>query len=116
MDLSSLYKASSASRTNISKFNNLYFGGSFEDFKKEFSAQAGGNFGSGWTWLVADGDKVMIEYTSNADTPIAHGRKPVLTLDVWEHAYYVDYRNARPDYIAAFWNLVNWDFVNSNLG
>ena len=89
--------------------------GSFDDFKEKFSTSAATNFGSGWTWLVKDGSGVKIVNTSNAGTPITDGQDPVLTIDVWEHAYYVDYRNARPKYIEAFWNLVNWDFVNKNL-
>ena len=91
--------------------------GSFDKFKEEFSAAAANNFGSGWTWVVKKNDgTVAIENTSNAGTPIKDKRWPVLTLDVWEHAYYIDYRNARPKYIDVFWNLVNWDFVNKNLG
>lgn len=89
--------------------------GSFEKFKEEFSASAAGNFGSGWTWLVGSNDGVEIFNTGNADTPMKHGKKALMTIDVWEHAYYVDYRNARPKYIEHFWNLVNWDFVNSQL-
>ncbi len=85
--------------------------GDFSTFKNKFSAAAAAQFGSGWAWVVKDGDKLAIETTSNADTPVAHGKSVVLTLDVWEHAYYVDYRNARPKYIEAFWNLVNWDNV-----
>lgn len=90
--------------------------GSFDKFKEEFTNQAVGNFGSGWTWLVktADGG-VDIVNTSNAETPLTDSSvTPVLTADVWEHAYYIDYRNARPDYMKAFWNLVNWDFVAKN--
>ena len=90
--------------------------GSFSDFKSAFSTTAAGVFGSGWAWLVKGGYGVDIVTTSNAGTPITEGKTPVLTIDVWEHAYYVDYRNARPQYIDAFWNLVNWDFVNSSLG
>ena len=90
--------------------------GSFEAFKKEFSEKAAGNFGSGWTWLVKKPDgSVAIVSTSNAETPLTTQDKPILTIDVWEHAYYIDYRNARPNYIEAFWKLVNWDFVNENL-
>jgi Fe-Mn family superoxide dismutase len=91
--------------------------GSFDKFKEAFSAQAGGVFGSGWAWLVKKGDKLEIMQTSNAGCPITEsGVTPLLTCDVWEHAYYIDYRNARPDYINAWWNLVNWDFANENLG
>lgn len=91
--------------------------GSFDKFKADFSNAAATNFGSGWTWLVKKRDgTVAIESTGNANTPIKNGVQPALTIDVWEHAYYIDYRNARPKYIEAFWNLVNWDFVNKNLG
>ncbi|MDX1654366.1 MAG: superoxide dismutase [Candidatus Competibacteraceae bacterium] len=87
--------------------------GSFEDFKKQFNEKGAGNFGSGWTWLVKNDDgSVEIVNTDDADTPVAHGRKPILTADVWEHAYYIDYRNARPKYLEAFWNVVNWDYVS----
>lgn len=90
--------------------------GSFADFKEQFSKSAAGNFGSGWTWLVKDANgKLAIVNTSNAGCPLTEGQTPVLTVDVWEHAYYVDYRNARPKYLEAFWALVNWDFVASNL-
>jgi len=90
--------------------------GSFEAFKKEFSEKAAGNFGSGWTWLVKKPDgSLAIVNTDDADTPVTGSDKPLLTIDVWEHAYYIDYRNARPNYIEAFWKLVNWDFVNENL-
>ncbi|MBS3805574.1 MAG: superoxide dismutase [Fe] [Oleiphilaceae bacterium] len=90
--------------------------GSFEDFKKEFNDKAVANFGSGWTWLVKKPDgSVAIANTSNAETPLTGPDTPVLTADVWEHAYYIDYRNSRPNYLEAFWNLVNWDFVNKNL-
>ena len=87
--------------------------GSVEAFVKAFSDAAAGNFGSGWTWLVKDPDgKLSILNTSNADTPIRRGLTPLLTIDVWEHAYYIDYRNARAGYIQAFFDkLVNWDFV-----
>lgn len=90
--------------------------GSFDKFKTEFSAQAAGNFGSGWTWLVKDSSgNLEILNTDDADTAMKHGKTAILTIDVWEHAYYVDYRNARPSYIEAFWKLVNWDFANKNL-
>lgn len=90
--------------------------GSFDKFKEEFSASAAGNFASGWTWLVrtSSGDLEIVN-TDDAETPMTSGSTALMTIDVWEHAYYVDYRNARPKYIEAFWNLVNWDFVNSNL-
>ena len=85
------------------------------DFKKEFK-EAAMTLGSGWAWLVKDGDSLKVMKTSNADTPLAHGLKALLTIDVWEHAYYLDYQNRRPDYVSAFFeNLVNWDFVASNL-
>ncbi|WP_339897570.1 superoxide dismutase [Fe] [uncultured Gilvimarinus sp.] len=90
--------------------------GSFDKFKEEFTAQAVGNFGSGWTWLVKKADgSVAIVNTSNAETPLTDDSvTPLLTVDVWEHAYYIDYRNARPKYMDAFWALVNWEFVNAN--
>jgi Fe-Mn family superoxide dismutase len=91
------------------------FGG-FADFKEKFSTAAAKQFGSGWAWVVKTDDGIAIETTSNADTPVAHGKTAVLTLDVWEHAYYVDYRNARAKYIEEFWKLVNWDFLNKQLG
>lgn len=89
--------------------------GSFGDFKTAFSNAAGGHFGSGWAWVVKDGDKIAIVDTHDAGNPLTEGKTPILTCDVWEHAYYIDYRNARPDYIKAWWNLVNWDFANKNL-
>ncbi len=90
--------------------------GDFAAFKKQFSDAAGGHFGSGWAWLIRDKEGALkVIATHDADTPIKHGDVPLLTCDVWEHAYYIDYRNARPKYIEAFWNLVNWDFVNANL-
>ena len=89
--------------------------GSFDKFKEEFQKSAVGNFGSGWTWLVHTDGGVDIVNTSNAGTPLVGTDKPLLTCDVWEHAYYIDYRNARPKFVEGFWNLVNWDFVNSNL-
>ena len=89
--------------------------GSFDAFKEAFSKSAVGNFGSGWTWLVKKADgSVDIANTSNAATPLTGADKPLLTCDVWEHAYYIDYRNARPKYVESFWNLVNWDFVAKN--
>lgn len=92
------------------------FGG-VEDFKKEFTGAAAGNFGSGWTWLVQNADGTLaVENTSNADTPLRHGKKAVLTIDVWEHAYYIDYRNSRANYLEHYWQIVNWGFAESNLG
>lgn len=90
--------------------------GSFEAFKTEFTNSALNNFGSSWTWLVKKADgSVAIVNTSNAATPLTDASlTPLLTVDLWEHAYYVDYRNARPAYMGAFWNLVNWDFANQN--
>lgn len=90
--------------------------GSFDTFKEQFNTHAANNFGSGWTWLVKNADgSVAISDTSNAESPLTDNSSiPLLTVDVWEHAYYIDYRNSRPNYLEAFWNLVNWDFVNSN--
>ena len=91
--------------------------GSFNDFKTRFSESAVNNFGSGWTWLVKNSDgSLEIVNTRNAANPMTDGKQPLLTCDVWEHAYYIDYRNARPKYVEAFWNLVNWDFVAQNFG
>jgi len=91
--------------------------GSLDAFKGKFSQAAINTFGSGWAWLVRGNDgSLTIESTSNADTPIAHGKQPILTCDVWEHAYYIDYRNARPKFLEAFWNIVNWNFVGKNYG
>ncbi len=91
--------------------------GSFDAFKDAFTKSAVGNFGSGWTWLVKKADgSVDIVNTSNAGTTLTSDDVALLTCDVWEHAYYIDYRNARPKYLENFWNLVNWDFANKNLG
>ncbi len=90
--------------------------GSFDTFKENFTESATGNFGSGWTWLVQNGDgSLAIVNTDDAETPLTGSATPLLTCDVWEHAYYIDYRNARPKYLEAFWNLVNWDFVASQM-
>jgi len=90
--------------------------GSIEKFKEEFSQKATTLFGSGWCWLVKLNDgSLAIEQYFNADTPVKYGKKPILTLDVWEHAYYIDYRNARPSFIAKFFDLINWDFVSKQL-
>ncbi len=90
--------------------------GSYDNFKTEFAAAAATQFGSGWAWLVEEAGALKITKTANADNPLTHGQKPLLTLDVWEHAYYIDFRNARPGYIANYLDkLVNWDFVAANL-
>jgi superoxide dismutase, Fe-Mn family len=90
--------------------------GSFDVFAEKFAAAAVAQFGSGWAWLVSNGDKLDIVTTANADTPIVRGLKPLLTVDVWEHAYYLDYQNRRPDYVKIFLDkLANWDFANANL-
>ncbi|MBT3361016.1 MAG: superoxide dismutase [Rhodospirillales bacterium] len=92
------------------------FGG-LDKFLEEFKTAAVTQFGSGWAWLVADGGSLKIAKTGNADTPLAHGQTPLMTVDVWEHAYYLDFQNRRPDYVQTFLdNLINWDFVAENLG
>jgi superoxide dismutase, Fe-Mn family len=89
--------------------------GSFDSFKEKFSAAAGGQFGSGWGWLcVGPGGTLSVMATPNQDSPLMSGFTPILGLDVWEHAYYLNYQNRRPDYVAAFWNVVNWDVVGAN--
>ncbi|GAA4070742.1 superoxide dismutase [Amphibacillus indicireducens] len=85
--------------------------GSFDQFKEDFKAAATGRFGSGWAWLVVDNGELAITSTPNQDTPIMEGKTPILGVDVWEHAYYLKYQNKRPDYVSAFWNVVNWDKV-----
>lgn len=85
--------------------------GSFEKFKEEFSNAAKARFGSGWAWLVVDGGKLVVTSTPNQDTPLMEGKTPILGLDVWEHAYYLNYQNRRPDYVSAWWNVVNWSKV-----
>lgn len=91
--------------------------GSFDQFKQKFTDAAATLFGSGWAWLVKNKDgSLSIEQTPNAGCPLTKGQTPLLTCDVWEHAYYIDYRNARPQYIEAFWKLVNWDQANKHLG
>ena len=87
--------------------------GDFETFQKEFSDAAATRFGSGWAWLVQDGEAIAVMSAANQDTPLSQGKKPLLGLDVWEHAYYLHYQNKRPDYISAWWNVVNWDEVAS---
>jgi superoxide dismutase, Fe-Mn family len=86
--------------------------GSFDNFKTEFSNAAATRFGSGWAWLSLDKGGLVVESTPNQDSPLSEGRTPILGLDVWEHAYYLNYQNRRPDYVAAFWNVINWDEVS----
>ncbi len=89
--------------------------GSFDEFKTKFAQSGATNFGSGWTWLVKNSDgSIEIVNTSNAANPMTDGKTPLLTIDVWEHAYYIDFRNARPKYLEAIWGLVNWEFVSAN--
>lgn len=91
--------------------------GSFAAFQEEFNDKAVNNFGSSWTWLVKNDDfSLEIVNTSNAGTPMTNRQRAILTCDLWEHAYYIDYRNVRPDYLKGFWALVNWDFANQNFG
>ncbi len=90
--------------------------GSYENFKAEFVTGGVGQFGSGWVWLAAEGETLKIVQTANADTPLTEGLKPILVCDVWEHAYYLDFQNRRPDFLSSFLdNLVNWEFANQNL-
>lgn len=89
--------------------------GSLEGLKSEFNNQAFKTFGSGWVWLILNDSKLEIYSTQNADTPIAKGQQALMTCDVWEHAYYIDTRNSRPNYLKNFWEVLNWDFVSSNL-
>lgn len=101
---------------NIADKLQTDFGG-YEKFAEQLKKAALAQFGSGWAWLVLNAGKLEVVKTSNADTPIAHGLKPLMTVDVWEHAYYLDYQNRRGDYLNAFLNnLINWDFVNIQLG
>jgi len=90
--------------------------GSFDAFKEEFAKAAATRFGSGWAWLVANNGELEIMSTPNQDSPLMEGKTPILGLDVWEHAYYLNYQNRRPDYVSAFWNVVNWDEVSKNFG
>jgi Fe-Mn family superoxide dismutase len=89
--------------------------GSFDSFKEQFAKAAIGRFGSGWAWVIDSGGKLVIESTPNQDSPIMDGKKPIFGIDVWEHAYYLKYQNRRPDYIAAWWNVVNWTEINKRL-
>lgn len=105
-------KPGDAARSKIARIIERDFGG-LQEFKKQFTEEATGHFGSGWAWLVTNQDgSLEVMSTHDADTPLRHGQVPLLTCDVWEHAYYIDYRNARPDYLEAFWNVVDWDFMN----
>ena len=88
--------------------------GSYEDFKAQITEAGPTQFGSGWAWLVADGSGLAIMKTPNADLPMKHSAKALFTIDVWEHAYYIDYRNSRPNYLKGYWAIVNWDFVAAN--
>jgi Fe-Mn family superoxide dismutase len=90
--------------------------GDFATFKQQFSDAAATRFGSGWAWLVVDGGNLAVESTPNQNSPLMEGKQPILGLDVWEHAYYLNYQNRRPDYIAAWWNVVNWDEVATRFG
>jgi len=99
----------------VAEMINLNFG-SLDNFFNEFKSVAMSQFGSGWAWLIRDGEKLKIIKTSNADTPLAQGLKPLFTIDVWEHAYYLDYQNRRADFIEAILrNLINWEFIKNNL-
>jgi Fe-Mn family superoxide dismutase len=89
--------------------------GGFDAFKEQLAKAGVGRFGSGWAWVIDHGGKLVIESTANQDSPLMEGKKPVLGIDVWEHAYYLKYQNRRPDYISAWWNVVNWNEVNKRL-
>jgi superoxide dismutase, Fe-Mn family len=89
---------------------------SFDSFKEQFAKAGVGRFGSGWVWLIDAGGKLVIESSANQDSPLMEGKKAILGLDVWEHAYYLKYQNRRPDYITAWWNVVNWDAVSKRFG
>ena len=108
-------KSGAAPVGNLATQINSTFG-SFDKFKEEFTKAATTRFGSGWAWLVKRGQKLEVISTANQDSPIMEGAFPVIGLDVWEHAYYLKYQNRRPDYLAAFWNVVNWDFVEERFG
>ena len=101
--------------TKIIELINKNFG-NIDTFKEEFNKSALGNFGSGWTWLVQKGDELKITNTDDADNPLTkNGQSAIIGIDVWEHSYYIDYRNKRNEYLNAFWNIVNWEFAESNL-
>lgn len=103
-------KAGGEPRGALAKAIDSDFGG-FTNFKAEFDKAAMGRFGSGWAWLIVKGGKLAVTSSANQDTPLSEGFKPVLGIDVWEHAYYLKYQNRRADYVAAFWNVINWDEV-----
>ena len=108
-------KTDNAPSGEIARLIDAQFG-SFEDFRKEFAAKGAALFGSGWVWLSADAEgKLVITQEAGAGNPVTKGLKPLLTFDVWEHAYYIDYRNARPAYINAIWQIINWEEVNNRL-
>ena len=107
-------KAGGAPTGAIADAINSSFG-SFDKFKEQFKAAAVGRFGSGWAWVIDQGGKLAIESTPNQDNPLMDGKKPVFGIDVWEHAYYLKYQNRRPDYIDAWWNVVNWAEINKRL-
>jgi len=108
-------KAGGAPTGDIASVISSNFG-SFDSFKEKFSSAAGGRFGSGWAWLLKDRNgKFEISSTANQDSPLMEGKKPILGLDVWEHAYYLKYQNRRPEYVSAWWNVVNWNEVNKHL-
>jgi Fe-Mn family superoxide dismutase len=98
----------------IAEAINAAFGG-FDTFKDQMNKAGVGRFGSGWAWLVEANGKLAIESTANQDNPMMEGKKPILGIDVWEHAYYLKYQNRRPDYLAAWWHVINWDAVNKRL-
>lgn len=108
-------KAGGAPRGELAKAIEKAFG-SFDAFKDEFTKAAIGRFGSGWAWLVKKGDGLAVVSTANQDNPLSEGMTPILGIDVWEHAYYLLYQNRRPDYVAAWWNVVNWDAVAEKFG
>jgi Fe-Mn family superoxide dismutase len=103
-------KAGGAPSGELAKAIDAAFG-SFDGFKDEFTKSASTRFGSGWAWLVKKGSGLAVVSTANQDSPLSDGQTPILGIDVWEHAYYLNYQNRRPDYIAAWWNVVNWDAV-----
>ena len=102
-------KGGGAPKGNLAKAIDATFG-SFDKLKELMNAAGTTRFGSGWAWLVKHGDKLEVYSTANQDSPVSEGKLPILGIDVWEHAYYLKYQNRRPDYLAAFWNVVNWDF------